>query len=720
MSVIGLRVGPFEIVEPASVPEEGTWFVARRTGITTRQPAEVLVKLLRPDATNPERVDLQREFETLRTLDDPRVPAPVAFYEGSGALAVTVVQGAVLQQVVKRRRAGSLTMTPATLLDLALDLAEVLQHAHLRGRHHGHLSAQSVLLGADGRLWVFGFGPGPEVTPPERWMPPERARGEPSSVLTDQWSLGAVLASLVTGHVPWRGSDPVAQAVSGDAGDAVCPVEKQWPALGRLLRRLMEPLPANRFPAMSPVRQEILALSRKAGGVSDRRDLGALLAAESAGEAPPVRSSAQAPKPPPSPGLSLPREPLPVVRPDVGTQVPDLPHARLGTDADVAEDPTEMVDAAQVLERAPTEMMEPMDPLERAPTEMAAPVAPLERAPTEVAGPDQPSTPEEEAPTVDFEPSVRMVASVLVRAEAVRSSGEEADAEATLVVDARELLAAARAAAEARDPARLVPRGDARIQVDPKQARRSMRDEVEADEEPTALTAQLTLDASAVLEAVGEDAAEATLRVGFDAHVLADALASSREQDQEATVLLDGAALIEALRAATAAQREITEEVGEETTQDHTQDAVLVVEPSQVQVQIEPTDPDEPAPAQAQVQIEPTDPGEDEGPQPLAPPKPSGPPTVPEALRGRAPVHATAATVVPPSDPIGDADEEPSPFHSVDELDLPGPGDLDDVQETPALDVGAPRGLTIQRVAPWLVGVMVLLMVIALLWNVLT
>lgn len=277
MSMIGLRVGPFEITREAVVPEGGQWFRAARAGTARRTPNDVLVRLLSPDAPAEERAGLQREYETLRELEDARLPQPVAFYEGIGALAVTAVEGAPLRMWIADRRAEGLPLTPATLLDIALDLAEVLQHAHNKGRFHGRLSPDVVVIGADGRLCLWGMAPGsaPEADP--AWLAPERARSEPPGPHTDQWALAALIAALVTGREPWE-SDPGAQARRGDTSALLEPIERQWPALGRILRRALDPHPANRFPSLHPLRQELLALARKAGGASDRRDLAAQLA----------------------------------------------------------------------------------------------------------------------------------------------------------------------------------------------------------------------------------------------------------------------------------------------------------------------------------------------------------------------------------------------------------------------------------------------------------
>ena len=404
MSVIGLRVGPFEVESEVTVPEPGRWYRAVRTGLTRKQPAEALVRVLGPEATPAERQELQRAFENLRALDDARVPAPIAYYEGIGALAVACVEGSPLDRLVEARATDALPMSPGTLLDIALELAETLQHAHHKGRWHGHLWPGIVLLGADGKLWVWGFGPGHESDSPEAWLPPERARGLAGTPALDQWSLGAFIASLISGKAPWSGADPRADARRGDPAGIVGPIETQWPALGRLLRKMLDPQPENRFPSLQPVRQELLALARKAGGTSERHKLGGALAqrllakpAAAANTPTPVtrRPTPHAkdeisltPVPEPSrmtpiPTLRrLPAEPMSVVRPTLDEDVPvakmtpapvqnrvviaprgDVTEERLATEIiDDERAPTEVIGAEHdLVERENTEMSEVSD-----------------------------------------------------------------------------------------------------------------------------------------------------------------------------------------------------------------------------------------------------------------------------------------------------------------------------------------------------------------------
>lgn len=274
MTAIGLRVGPFEIIGATEVPEPGDWHLAERTGMTRRQPSHVLVRLLPADASPDDRQALHQQFEFLKALEDPRIPEAVAFYEGLGALALASVDGFDLRSLIARRRHDQVEMSPATLLDIVLEVADTLQRAHHRNRHHGDLSPDRVLLGADGRVWVFGFGRPPGARPDEEWVPPERRGGGASDAATDQWYLGVLAAGLVTGLTPYASHD---EASRGEVTTLIDRVESQWPALGRLLRRMTETRPENRFPSMHPVRQELLALSRKAGGTSERREIGARL-----------------------------------------------------------------------------------------------------------------------------------------------------------------------------------------------------------------------------------------------------------------------------------------------------------------------------------------------------------------------------------------------------------------------------------------------------------
>jgi hypothetical protein len=263
----GSRVGPYEIATPAAIPGAWQWYLAHRVASVRRLPVEAFVAMS-PDET----AALQAGFEALRRLADPRVPEPIAFYEGHGAIVVSAATGPFLDELVMRRRGERVPMSPATLLDIGLELADLLSHAHRRNLYHGGLWPGRVSIGFDGKLVVWGFEE-ERPTPPPAWMSPDAQQGPSVGAWTDQWNLAAILGALVTGAAPGN---------VDDLHQWLAPVELQWPALARSLRRAMSVDPQDRFPTIDSFREDLLALSRKAGGVSDRAHLARRLAAATA------------------------------------------------------------------------------------------------------------------------------------------------------------------------------------------------------------------------------------------------------------------------------------------------------------------------------------------------------------------------------------------------------------------------------------------------------
>jgi len=102
-------------------------------------------------------------------------------------------------------------------LQLFLDVADAVQHAHRNLVVHRDLKPSNVLVTEDGRPKLLDFGiakildeeaPGLTRTG-ERWMTPEYAApeqvlGEGITTATDVYQLGVVLYELLTGHRPYR------------------------------------------------------------------------------------------------------------------------------------------------------------------------------------------------------------------------------------------------------------------------------------------------------------------------------------------------------------------------------------------------------------------------------------------------------------------------------------------------------------------------------------
>lgn len=158
MSVIGLKVGPYEVVDTIAVPEPGDWYLGRRGRGSRRTPSSVYVRVLPPQATREDRVALQQQFDILRTLDDPRVPAPQGYYDGLGALAVAAPEGTALSEAIERVEAGLLSISLATASAITVEVAATLLHGIHRGALHTTLDPSMIWVAKDGTIVVWGFG----------------------------------------------------------------------------------------------------------------------------------------------------------------------------------------------------------------------------------------------------------------------------------------------------------------------------------------------------------------------------------------------------------------------------------------------------------------------------------------------------------------------------------------------------------------------------------
>jgi serine/threonine-protein kinase len=202
-------------------PADGTFALAE-----SRRAA---VKVLAPGlAVDPGFVArFEREIDVLRQLYHPNI---VRFYDSGSQdnhhyYVMEYVDGRNLEEELVER--GRLPWDE--VLDLALQLAPALKHAHDRGIIHRDLKpsnlvrARAAVDGADApfgvvKLTDFGIAKvfatthltatGGVVGTAE-YLSPEQAVGKPVSKRSDLYSFGVVLYTLLTGRTPFQGENVV-------------------------------------------------------------------------------------------------------------------------------------------------------------------------------------------------------------------------------------------------------------------------------------------------------------------------------------------------------------------------------------------------------------------------------------------------------------------------------------------------------------------------------
>lgn len=177
----------------------------------------VALKLMRPEGTEGEdfATRFQREAEICEGLTHPGLVRVFSSgcHEGRWWMAQEWIDGTSLDKL-------PLPLEPARVASLLKRICRGLEYAHAHGIVHRDLKPANIMLRTDGVPVIadFGLARGAHYqtitktdvalgTP--AYMPPEQIRSERSSPQADLYSLGCIAYQLLTGRLPFTGSDPI-------------------------------------------------------------------------------------------------------------------------------------------------------------------------------------------------------------------------------------------------------------------------------------------------------------------------------------------------------------------------------------------------------------------------------------------------------------------------------------------------------------------------------
>jgi pSer/pThr/pTyr-binding forkhead associated (FHA) protein len=203
----GSIIGRFELVREIGRGSFGVVFEAEDRQLRRR----VAFKAVRPGRNSLVQLRqerLQKEAEAIAQLTHPNI---VTLYDAGACesgpyLVLELLRGATLREKMQRTR-----IELAQALEIGIEIAWALDHAHAAGVVHRDLKPANVFVCSTGAIKVLDFGiasvlGGGDV----------RAVGTPAYMAPEQWRLGeqdsradvyaaaAILCELVTGRLPYR------------------------------------------------------------------------------------------------------------------------------------------------------------------------------------------------------------------------------------------------------------------------------------------------------------------------------------------------------------------------------------------------------------------------------------------------------------------------------------------------------------------------------------
>lgn len=194
-------------------------------------------------------------------------------------IVMEYVEGRSLRDLISSKDVNS-----ERVLDIAMQTCDALVEAHLRGIIHRDIKPENILLTDRGRVKLVDFGLAKAVTTQPRrggataaesltepgtvmgtlsYMSPEQLRGEHLDEGTDLFSFGIVLYEIITGELPFMGSNSfeVAASILKDPAFEIGTVPLGLPpGIKGVVARLLEKRRDDRYSSFADVKRAMESL----------------------------------------------------------------------------------------------------------------------------------------------------------------------------------------------------------------------------------------------------------------------------------------------------------------------------------------------------------------------------------------------------------------------------------------------------------------------------
>ena len=211
------------------------------------------------------------EARTAAQLDHPGIVTIYAVKQAAGLTFIVMkyIEGRTLDHVLATRG----PLDSSVVATIGSHVAEALHFAHSHGVVHRDIKPSNIIIETNGRPVVADFGIAKVSTEPSltldgvavgtpSYMSPEQCRGRPVTAASDQYSLGVMLYEMLTGRVPFSGTQ--FELLAAHTSSPVPPIlgikRDVDPALAKIVTTMLAKKANERFPSLRDVSKALLAI----------------------------------------------------------------------------------------------------------------------------------------------------------------------------------------------------------------------------------------------------------------------------------------------------------------------------------------------------------------------------------------------------------------------------------------------------------------------------